>query len=294
MAEPLVLKTLLADYPVTHAIRTGEVSSPLFDLEFADIFPSNEGFKPLIREGAFDAAELAIVAFLQAKEHGKPLTLLPATISGRFQHHCIAYNIERGELKPGDLAGKTIGVRSYTQTTGLWVRGILQNQYGADLSKVTWLTFEDAHVAEYKNPPNVVIAPPTKKLKDMLLDGELDAAMLGDEMPDDPRLRTVIPNPQEAAKEWYKETGAISVNHLFVVKSELSKSRPDVVGELFRMLKESKAKANIQQDIDTRPYGIEALRPGIELAIEYSLQQGLLTRRLTVEELFDENTIGLE
>lgn len=293
MAEPVRLYTLLADYPVTHAIRTGEVSSPLIQFEFAPYEVSNEAFKPMVREMAFDAGELAIGTFLQAKERGKPLVLLPATISGRFQHHCIAYNIERGELRPEDLAGKRIGVRSYTQTTGLWVRGVLQNQFGVDLSKVEWLTFEPAHVEDYENPPNVSIAPADKKLKKMLLDGELDAAMLGSNMPDDPRLRTVIPNPEAAAQEWYRQTGAISVNHMAVMKSELARSRPDVAREFFRLLKESKALANIKSDIDTRPYGLEALRPGLELAIMYSFQQGLLRRMLDVEELFDETTIGL-
>ena len=245
LTETVTLSTLLADYPVTHALRTGDVASPLVGFDFAPIKPSNKGFKPMVREGAFDFGELAIVTFLQASEHGKPLVLMPATMVGRFQHHCIAYNIERGAIAPGDLNGKRIGVRAYTQTTGMWVRGILQNQYGVDLDSIEWLTFEDAHVAEYRNPPNVVIAPPDRTLKDMLLDGELDAAMLGDEMPDDPRLRTLIPDPKAAARAWYAETGAIPVNHLAVVRAELARDRPDVVREVFRLLKESKAAAGL-------------------------------------------------
>ncbi|WP_163269410.1 phosphate ABC transporter substrate-binding protein [Chelativorans alearense] len=294
MTAPMRLHTLLADYPVTHALRTGEIGSDLIAFDFAPYEVSNHAFKPMVRELAFDAGELAIATFLQAKDWGKPLTLLPATISGRFQHHCIAYNIERGELRPQDLAGKRVGVRAYTQTTGMWVRGILQNQFGVDLSKVTWLTFEDAHVAEYENPPNVIIAPPDKKLKDMLLDGELDAAMLGSDMPDDPRLRTVVPDPEAAARAWYEKHRAVSVNHMFVVRSDLSRDRPDVVAELFRLLKESKARAGVKGEIDMRPYGFEALRPGLELAIEYCHQQGLVRRRMSVEELFDDTTIGLK
>ena len=288
------LHTLLADYPVTHAIRAGEVTSPLIQFDFADYDPSNLGFKAMVRDLAFDGGELAIATFLQAKDWGKPLVLLPATISGRFQHHCIAYNVERGELRPEDLAGKRIGVRAYTQTTGMWVRGILQNQYGVDLDTVSWLTFEDAHVEEYRNPPNVEIAQADRKLKNMLLDGELDAAMLGSDMPDDPRLRTVIPNPQAAAREWYEQTGAMSVNHMFVVRSDLSKSHPDVVRELFRLLKESKARTGLKSEIDTRPFGFEDLRPGLELAIRYCHQQGLIRRQMQVEELFDDVTIGLQ
>jgi len=294
MTAPLKLLTLLADYPVTHALRTGEVASPLFKFDFAPYEVSTNAFKPMVRDMAFDAGELAIATFLQARDWGKPLTLLPATISGRFQHKCIVYNIERGELRPKDLEGKRVGVRAYSQTTGMWVRGILQNDYGVDLSKVTWLTFEDAHVAEYRNPPNVIIAPPERKLKDMLLDGEIDAAILGRDMPDDPRLRTVIANAEAAALEWHARMGAIPVNHIFVVRSELSKKCPDVVAELFRVLKESKACAGLKAGIDTRPYGFDALRPGVELAIEYCYQQGLIRRRLAFEELFDDATVRLE
>jgi 4,5-dihydroxyphthalate decarboxylase len=293
LAKKTVLKTLLADYPVTAALKSGEVASDLIEFEFAPIARANKGFKPFVRDLAFDVGELAIVTFLQAREAGVPLVLLPATILGRFQHHCIAYNVERGPVRPSDLAGKRIGVRAYTQTTGMWVRGILQNQYGADLDKVTWLTFEEAHVRGYRNPPNVTVAPEDKKLVDMLLDGELDAAMLGEDMPDDPRLRTVIPDPDAAAREWYVQTGAIPVNHLAVVQERLTRENPEAVREVFGMLKESKARAKPAGDIDMRPYGLEALRPSLELAIRSCRQQQLLTRDMEVEELFDDVTIGL-
>jgi len=293
MTEKTTVSALFADYPVTRALKSGEVNSPIVDFAFSPLKTANKGFKPFVRELAYDVGELAIVTFLQAVEHGRPLVLLPAAVVGRFQHHCIAYNVERGVVTPDDLAGKQIGVRAYTQTTGMWVRGILQNQYGADLGKVTWLTFEDAHVPEYVNPPNVVLAPETKGLTDMLLDGELDAAMLGNNMPDDPRLRTVIPDPEAAAREWYSQTGAISFNHPVVVTEALTRDHPEVVAEIFRLVKESKAAANLKEEIDTKPIGLGAMRPGLELAIEYSLQQGLIHRRFVVEELFNEVTIDL-
>lgn len=293
MPAKITLKTLLANYPVTEGIKSGAITSELIDFEFAPFPRANKGFKPFVRDLAYDAGELAIVTFLQAREAGAPLVLLPATISGRFQHHCIAYNQDRGVVTPGDLSGKKIGVRAYTQTTGMWVRGILQNQYGADLEAVEWLTFEDAHVASYENPPNVEIASEEKKLVDMLLDGELDAAMLGVDMPDDPRLKTVIPDPKAAAKEWFAETGAISMNHMAVVQEALTRDHPDVVREFYRMLKESKALVPQQGPIDFRPYGLAALRPSLELAIRYCLQQKLIRQEVDVDELFNDVTIGL-
>jgi len=294
MTVPMRLKTLLADYPVTHALRCRDVGSDLVELDFAPYATAFHGFKSMVRDQAFDGGELAIATFLQAKDWGKPLTLLPATISGRFQHRSLLYNIEREELRPEDLAGKCVGVRAYTQTTGMWIRGILQNQYGVEPGTVTWLTFEDAHVAEYRNPPNVLIAPDDKKLLDMLFEGELDAAILGLDMPDDPRLRSVFPDPDAAARDWYEIHRAIHVNHMFVVRSDLPQQRPEIVAELFRMLKESKARANLGGKIDMQPFGLESVRSSLELAIRYCHQQGLIRRLLDVEELFDDVTIGLK
>src|SRR5579871_5812252 len=148
------LRTNLADYAVTKAMKDGRVKSDRVTLDYCGPTPAHNGFKAMVRENQFDAGELAIVTFLQAKAFGKPYVLLPAPISGRFQHHCIGYSVEFGELKPKDIEGRKVGVRTYAQTTGLWVRGILQHEYGVDLNKVTWLTIDDAHLAEHTDPPN--------------------------------------------------------------------------------------------------------------------------------------------
>lgn len=294
MPESMTLKTLLAESALTRALHRGDVTSELVTLDLAPVKKANTAFKPFVRENAFDAGELAIVTYLQARERGFPYVLLPATMVGRFQHHCIAYNLDRGPLSPSDLKNKRIGVRAYTQTTGMWVRGILQNDYGADIESCEILTFEEAHVLGYKNPPNVTVAPEGKMLKDMLLDGELDAAMLGEEMPDDPRLRTVIPDAPAAALRWFAQTRAIPVNHLMILRADISRERPDVATELHRMLKQSKVLSGPTGDPDTRPFSVEGLRKGLELAIRYSLQQGLISRPVTVDELFDDTTRNLE
>src|SRR4051794_27785577 len=146
---PVKLKLNLADYPVTKALKEGKVSSSLVSFAFCGPPTAHDGFKPMVRDNKFDCGELAIITFLQAKAYGKPYVLMPAPISGRFQHHCIGYNSGVvGDLKPKDIEGKRVGVRSYAQTTGLWVRGVLQHEYGVNLDKVTWVTFEDAHLAE--------------------------------------------------------------------------------------------------------------------------------------------------
>lgn len=283
------IHTLLAEYGVTRAIHSGEVSSALLRLRYADFSPSNKGFKTFVRDGAFQAGELALMTFLMAKARGAPLVMVPATISGRFQHHCIAYNAEKQHLAPETLAGKRVGVRSYTQTTGAWVRGILQNEYGVDLDQITWVCFEDAHVRDYQEPANVTRGEKGQKLVDMLLDGRLDAAMLGSNMPDDPRLKTVIADPAEAALAWHERTGVIPLNHIFVVHQDFSAERPDLVAEIYRMLKDSKAMAGLK-GMDTRPYGVEPMRKTLEMAIYYSWQQGLIPHLLEVDDLFDDVT----
>ena len=128
----LKLFTLLGNYPNAQALKSGAVKSDLVEFDFADVKVSNTAFKPLVREAKFDVAEFAIVTFLQAKTYGKPYVLIPATVLGRGQHHTIAYNPERGPLKASDLAGKRVGVRAYTVTTGAWVRGFLADDYGVD------------------------------------------------------------------------------------------------------------------------------------------------------------------
>ena len=108
------------------------------------------------------------MTFLLARAHGTPLVLLPAVVLGRFQHPFLVYDRERGPLAPGDLAGRRVGVRSYSVTTGVWVRGILADDWGVDLGRVTWVTFEPPHVAEFRDPPNVERAPAGKDLMAMV------------------------------------------------------------------------------------------------------------------------------
>jgi 4,5-dihydroxyphthalate decarboxylase len=290
---PVTLRANLADYPVTMALKDGRVSSPLVNFDFCGPKTAHDGFKAMIRENKFDAGELAIVTYLQAKSFGKPYALLPLPISGRFQHHCIGYNVEHGELKPKDIEGKKVGVRSYTQTTGLWVRGILQHEYGVDLNKVTWMTLDDAHLAEHQDPSNCVRLPKGSNIPQMMMDGEFAAAILGNDMPKDPRVRTLIPDPMNAAKEWYKREGVICINHMFVVHEDIVKQRPDVVKEIYRVITESRALASAK-DLETiPPLGVEANRKGIQMAIDWSFEQKIIPRRLSVDELFDPVTAAL-
>jgi 4,5-dihydroxyphthalate decarboxylase len=293
MAGKTRLFTLLGDYPNTLALKRGQISSDLVDLEFADIKIANTGFKPLVREARFDLGELAIVTYLQAKAYGKPYMLLPAPVVARSQHHTIAYNRERGHLTPADLVGKRVGVRAYSVTTGVWVRGILQEQFGVDIDKIRWVTFEEPHVAEYRDPATVERAPSDRNMVQMLIDGELDAAIVGDKLPD-PRLEPLIPDSERAASAWVEKHGA-PINHMLVIRTELSQARPDIAREAFRMFKESRdvaARAGDRSSAQLQ-FGIAANRVALESIIDIAARQKLIPRQWRVEELFDEVTRSL-
>jgi 4,5-dihydroxyphthalate decarboxylase len=248
----------------------------------------------VVRNLEFDCSELAIVTFLMAKASGKPLSLLPAVVMARFQHPHIVYNMERGPLSPADLAGRRVGTRSYTVTTSTWLRGILADDYGVDLSGVKWVTFEEPHVAEFRDPSSVERAPEGKELTAMLLAGEVDAAILP-AVPTDPRLKPLIPDPPAAAEAWRKKYNAIQINHMVVVKESLSKSDPGAVREIYRLLGESKKAAKLPKpgEVDVHPFGVETNRRNLEVVIDTVYRQGMIPRRFSVDELFDGVTRAL-
>jgi 4,5-dihydroxyphthalate decarboxylase len=294
-AQKLSLRTMLGNYPNTKPLKSGAIKSDLVDFDFVEVKVANTLFKSVVRDASYDVAELAIATYLQAKSFNKPYVLIPAVIVSRGQHHTIAYNGERGVLKPTELNGKRVGVRAYTVTTGCWVRGILASDYGIDIDSIEWITFEDPHVAEYHDPAVVKRAPAGKDMVQMLLDGEIDAAIVGDKLPD-PRLKYLIADHEAAAKRWAERHGGVPINHLVVVRESLSRSRPDVVRDVFRQLHESKRAAGLPDGDPLDPYrfGVEACRPVLDIIIDFCHRQKLIERRMAVDELFDDATRALK
>lgn len=294
-SAPVRLRTLLGDYPNTLALKRGQVVSPSVALDFVDVKAPHSAFKRVVRDLEFDVAELALVTYLMAKSHGKPLVLLPVILFSRNQHPFFVYNAERGVVSPADLAGKRIGIRAYSVTTVAWVRGVLAEEYGLDPASVHWVTFEEPHVAEFTDPPNAMRASAGKDVTAMLLDGEIDAAVMG-AIPDDPRLKPVIPEPDAAARAWQAKHRAIQINHMVVVKESLSRDNPQAVREVYRLLCESKRAAGlpVPGQTDPIPLGVSANRRNLDIATEYCYRQGLISRRFTVDELFDDLTRTFE
>jgi 4,5-dihydroxyphthalate decarboxylase len=278
------LRTLLGDHPGTAALKSGAIKSDSVAFDFVDYSPTNKGFKPMVREQAFDVSEMAIVTYLMAKSFDKPMVLLPNVVVARFQHGHALYNAKRGTLKPQDLNGKRVGIRSFTTTTGAWLRGILANDHGVDLNSIDWVTFEDAHVAEFKDVTKR--APAGKQIIQMLLDGELDA-VLGEKV-EHADLKPLFADVAAEEKAWSAKHKVVPINHMVVVSRAMCEKNPDAVREVHRLIKQS------AEGVSAAPhFTADEMRRSLELIIGYTAQQGLIPRAYKVNELFDDVTRAL-
>lgn len=257
------------------------LAEALPELDFQDIEPIHRAFAPMARDQVFDVSELAIVTALQAIAFGKPIVLLPVTFAARFQHGCLVTRARTPRLTIPQLRGGRIAVRAYTQTTGVWVRGILENDEAVPAADVTWVTQEGAHVAEYEDPPWVERVGTDKSLMALLREGAVDAAIFGNDLPDDPSLATLFADPKAAAEAWYAAHGVVPVNHMLAVRHDLSAERVRALWAVLRRIRPLPAGG-----VDMAPFGIDALRPSVELVLTYCIQQRLLPRALTLEDVF--------
>jgi 4,5-dihydroxyphthalate decarboxylase len=274
----LRLRTLLGDHPCTAALKKDAIESDLVAFDFAEISPTHKGFKPMVREQAFDVSEMAIVTYLMAKSFGKPMVLLPHVVMARSQHTYALTNAKLAALRPADLNGKRVGIRSFTTTTGAWLRGILANDYGVDLNSIDWVTFEDAHVAEFRD--TTLRAPPDKQIIQMLVEGELDA-VLG-EKSDHPTLKPLFPDIAREEQSWFAKHNVRPINHMVVVSKDMFERNPAAVREVSRLLQQSAAA-----DGSLR-FNAEEMYRSLEMIIRYAAQQGLIPRPFAVDELFDD------
>ncbi|WP_459909822.1 phosphate ABC transporter substrate-binding protein [Caballeronia sp. HLA56] len=282
------LNAMMGSYPKTAALKEGVVVSPLVQLEFAPVDTAQTAFKEVVRELKFDVAELAIMTFLQAFDAGKPYRMLPFVMNGNFHHKSILCRADDPPT-PRELAGKTVAMRAYTQTTPAWVRGILADEYDVDLRAVRWVSQEGAHVADYIEPEWVTQMPEKRDLEAMLLAGEVDAIISGGKSSGNPGVRQLIPDAKAAALAWYERTHAVPINHVVVVRESIAATRNGVVPELFRMLCESRAasgEAPTSTGPDLQPIGFDALAPALDIAIRYAFEQKLISRRFGIEELY--------
>jgi 4,5-dihydroxyphthalate decarboxylase len=266
----------------------------------------------MVRTLEFDVAEMALSTYLCARAHQKPITALPVFLLRRFEHGAIVYNVKSGMQSPPDLHGRKVGVRSYTLTPGVWVRGILQSVYGVDLEQVQWVIFGDEHVQEYVAPPQVVSAPAGSDLVAMLLAGKIDAA-IGVRNIDSPDIQPLLPDTQNAAIAHYRQTGIYPISHLVVVKDALLAANPWLAGELFALFTAAKdhyleqldgsgplapsdvPMQEMRQIIGHDPllYGMTPNLKTLEAFIRFNVAQQVIPHQVEVEELFPHSVYAL-
>ena len=278
------LSAALGRYATTKALFDGTVASPEFTFDFADVSPISRAFAPMVREQRYDVSEMAIATVLLAIAAGKPIVLLPVAVAARFQEQALLCRMDSTIAGPGDLRGRRIGVRSYSQTTGMWLRGILRETEALDPADMAWTVFEGAHVVEYADPPWVKRAPAGAELMSMLRDGTLDAAIVGNDVPRDDAFRTVFAEPEAAGSAFLQRHGFMPVNHLVVVRRDLAQENPDLVPQLVQLF--TAAQAAAAPGAKLPPLGRDALRPVFDLALRFATEQGMLSRPLREEDLW--------
>lgn len=269
---------VLGDHPHFGPLMAGEVAPEGLELEFVDVEPTNRAFAPMLREGRYDISEMAITVFLQAVEVGKPVWLLPVVAVGGFHHGSIYCNPATGTTAPGDLAGRRVGVRAYSQTTGLYVRGVLAEEYGVAAGDVTWVTTEGSHVAEYDDPPNVERTD--QSLLGLLERGEIDAAILGPGREPSPWCVPLIPDAAAAGEEWGTRHGLIPINHMVCVGPAIAESA--ALTSAFR--RSYDAAPTPPGPAITLDRGIIETR--IAFALGLAREQGLVTSDLDIPAMF--------
>jgi len=298
------LKTALVTRGHTRALKDGTVKPRTVDFEFEEVPQIIQAFRRMVRGLEFDISEMAITTYLCARAHGKALTAIPVFPMRAFHHGAILHNTKAGIRGPRDLEGKRVGVnRGYTVTTGLWARSILQHQYGVDLNRVTWVLSGDEHVAEYRPPSNVIPIDKDRKMEDMLVSGEIPAA-IGVQV-DSPDVKPLVANPREAGFAALRERGLYPINHTIVVRNDVLAAHPGLASDLFNAFDEAKRpyvtrlaagelenaddaffKGVMDVTGDPLPYGIEPNREMLEAVVHHAVEQGIIPRPIPIEELF--------
>jgi 4,5-dihydroxyphthalate decarboxylase len=320
--KTLTLTTALRTHPHTAALKNGEVPTPGVSLSFIEVEPQILAFRRMVREVAYDACELAPTTYIIAKAYGAPFTAIPIFFERRFHHAGLVVRDDAGIAGPKDLEGKKVGVRAYSVTTGVWTRGILVNEFGLDSSKVTWVVDDEEHVTQLKLPPNVEHVPEGKSLASMMAAGEIQAgfvanAGIGREGPpkagwkakereETSSYRELFANADELGAELFRRSGIYPMHSTLVIKDEILKANPWLAKTLFDAFVSSKQryvdrlrKGEAESNTDRRylkqmkvvgddplPYGLDVNRRSIETLALYALQQGLIPKKLGLDELF--------
>ncbi|GAA1881426.1 ABC transporter substrate-binding protein [Asanoa iriomotensis] len=310
MAQLLV--TVTRTQGNNRALKSGAVSPAGYPLTFNEVPVLVDAFRRMVRERAYDVSEMALTTYLCARAHGVAFTALPVFLVRGFHHGAIVVRADGEITKPGQLAGRRVGVnRGYTVTTGVWARAILALEHGLDLDSVTWVPSGDEHVQAYRPPANVVPADPGRTLAQLLRDGDVDA-VIGTPV-DGPDVVPLIPAPEEAGFAALHGRGLYPINHLVVVRDDVLAANPGVAAAVFEAFAESKrryvaglrlgavndatdrmyARVMAETGADPLPYGIEPNRRILELLVDQAVAQHILREPVDVDAMFAPSTVDL-
>ena len=301
--QPLTIA--LGDYGITKPIKRAGADLGRLNLRFVEVEQIVPMMRRMCRGLEFDICEMAFTTYLCARAAGLPFTAIPVFVTRNFHHWAVFVNTRSGVKKPKDLEGRKVGVnRGYTVTTGLWARGVLQSEYGVDLNKITWIPTDDEHVLGFKQPANVDYRFRGAKMLDLLMSGEIDAA-IGEVAVDAPEIKPLLPDARNEAFGYFRRTGIYPINHGVVVKDSLLKESPWIADELCRAFEKAKveyrknldlgdaatswdraAKVNAEVVGDPYPFGIEPNRKALEAMTQFAVDQKMVPRKYAVEELF--------
>lgn len=295
------------------ALINGTIIPDHFDLAFEDVPVLVHAFRRMVRQLEFDVCEMALTTYLCAREHGVQFTAIPVFLVRMFHHGAILQNVKFPVTHPKELEGRRVGVnRGYTVTTGVWARAILQEEYGVDLDKVTWVLSGDEHVEAYRPPANVIPLAQGETIEEQLESGELAAAI--NISTDNPMFQPLIPEPLEAGIAAYQRRGHYPINHLIAIRDDVLEAHPGVAIDLFNAFVESRdvyltklknGKIENPNELDAMhsrilelgghplPYGVEPNRAVLEQLVDHALTQKILTRPVEIDSLFAADTLTL-
>jgi 4,5-dihydroxyphthalate decarboxylase len=273
------MQVAIGTYDHTKGLKDGSVKAPELSFDFVEVSPITRAFRGMAVSQAYDVAEMAMVTYMLARTYNKPVVGLPIVLVRSSLLPGLVTAEGSSITDPKELEGKTLGVRSYTQTSAVWVRGIIQDGFGVDLSKLKWTTFEGAHLDEYTDPSNTSRAAEGANMAEMVKSGEL-AAAIG--VPAGDGLRSLVPNAAAAEAAWAEKSGIRTVNHVLTVKQSLVDADPGLPARLTALFQEARG-AN---GASVPPIGIEPNRPAFEALARYAHEQGITPKVFSMQELF--------
>ena len=318
----LRLSFACALYDRMQPLYTGEVQPAGIELNFIPIEEPRPIFDRMSGGQEFDVAEYSSSEFVQRFANKQcPFVAIPVFPSRAFRHGFIAINKKSGITKPKDLEGKRVGVPLYTMTAAIFIRGLLQHEFGVDFEKIHWVqgavnkagAHGKPHVLPLLKPMPIEIDPSGRSLSDLIEDRVVDAT-LGTSLPEsirtNPDVARLFPNYVEMEREYYKRTGIYPIMHLVAIKRDIYERYPYVATSLYDAFVESKKIALkhmfnlralrymtpfLMRDIDEIyevfngdpwPYGVEKNRKTLEALVTYLVDQHLIAAPVKVDDLF--------